>query len=55
MQKSPSRNEKDVQETIFLSMLFISGPFKVYFLFQRKKKNWKYSLVIKRKKENITR
>lgn len=51
MQKSPSRNEKDVQETIFLSMLFTSGPFKVYFLFQRKKKNWKCSLVIKRKQK----
>lgn len=52
MQKSPSRkNARDVQETVFRSMLSIYGPFKVYFLFQRKKKNWKCSLVIKIKQK----
>lgn len=49
MQKSPSRNARDVQETIFRSMLSIYVPFKVYFLFQRK--NWKCSLVIKSKQK----
>lgn len=46
--KSHQVEMQEISKKLFFE---VCCPFKVYFLFQRKKKNWKCSLVIKSKQK----